>query len=172
MNYELSESLLRHCYLFADQHAKSSRDLYSQRNQNTSNLTEKIYKSKIAEWVVYKHLRACGYSCTYPDHKIYDSKDKSYDADLYCHTKNTHIHVKSISKESADRYGLSWILESNDPIINKPQANHWFALVQIDDVNSIRIIGWLNSTVAQYKPTKLNHPTKLAIYYQDIKHLL
>lgn len=167
-----SESLLSQINAYVDGHYETSKNLYKQRNQNISKLKENLFKAKLCEWYCYKHLRSCGYSATYPDHSIYSSKEKSYDADLYCMTKNVFIHVKSITRESAEKYSLSWIVESNDPIVNKPQVNHWFALTEYISINEIRLIGWLNSLSAIYKPTKLNHPTKSCIYYQDIKHLL
>lgn len=171
MSY-FSDSLLKQVRAYSNGHAESSKDLYSKRNQNINNLSESIYKAKLCEYYVYFHLLNSGKKCHAPDLKIYEASDKSYDSDLYCYSHNVHIHVKSITVESAERYNLSWVLESNDPLITKPQLNHWYALTLYKDESNIRLIGWLNSNSAIYKPTKLNHPTKLAIYYSDIKHLM
>jgi len=167
-----SDSLLKQVQAYSYAHAESSRQLYKQRNQSVENLGEKIFKAKLCEYAVYYHLLNSGKKAHAPDLKIYKPEDKSYDADIFCYSHNTFIHVKSITRESALRYSLSWVIEANDNIVNFPQLNHWFALTEFIDVNNIRIVGWLNSTMAVYRPTKLNHPTKLCIYYDLIKGYL
>lgn len=167
-----SDSLLKQVRAYSIGHSESSKDLYAQRNQNINNLSEKIYKAKLCEFYVYFHLLNCGKKAHAPDLKIYTSDKKSYEADIFCYSHNVHVHVKSIEKSSAERFGLSWICEASDPIVNYPQLNHWFALTEYTDESNIRLVGWLNSHMAIYKPTKLNHPTKKAIYFDDIKHLL
>jgi hypothetical protein len=172
MYYALPDTLIDICNEFADKVFPTNKDTYSKRNNTTENLKKILASSKACEYIVYRHLRSCNKKCTLPDIKIYDASEKSYDADLYCYDTNIHIHVKSVSTESAKKYGHSWIMQKNDPIVTNPQSNHWFCFVEFTDMKKIRIIGWLNSNMAIYKPTRLNHTSKCAIYYSDIKHLL
>jgi hypothetical protein len=172
MYYELPDTLIDICDEFAEKVFPTNQDHYKDRNNTTENLKNILSSSKACEYIVYQHLRACNKKCTLPDIKIYKPHEKNYDADLYCYDTNIHIHVKSVSIESAKKYGHSWIVQKNDPIVNNPQNNHWYCFVEFTNMKKIRIIGWLNCTKAIYKPTKLNHSSKLAIYYSDIKHLM
>lgn len=98
---------------------------------------------------------------------IYDSKNKSYDADLIC--GNNNIHVKSVSQDSVDRYGLSWVIQAKDPVVTRPGINDFFALVVFQNYESVKFIGWLPANKAVFESTALGHSSKLAIYHNKNK---
>jgi len=71
------------CKLFSNNCVKSNKNEYYRRNQqNLSKLIDDIYLGKIAEILVYNHLKTNGVNVTPVDFMIYDKKYKSYDADL------------------------------------------------------------------------------------------
>lgn len=167
----ISDSLISRVYSYALEHYESSKDLYHKRNNASKDkIINDIFQGKLAEYKVYTHLREQGKSVTYPDLTIFNPNKKSYDADIICDSKIA-IHVKSCSNTSAEKYGLSWCMGINDPIVINPQSNHWLALCLFNGFKDIQIVKWVNSKQAIYKPTKLKHKTKCAIYYNDISHL-
>lgn len=172
MYYSIPEKIVSICKKFAADYMATSKYSFQDRQIDADKFQETVARSKACEYAVYQHLRNSNKKCTLPDIKIYDEQDKSYDADIYCYDSNTFIHVKSINKESVEKYGLSWIVSKYDPVVKFPQSNHWYALTVFKDYDEISIIGWLNASKAIYKPTQLNHPTKKAIYYNDVKHLM
>lgn len=121
---------------------------------------------KIAEWACYRWL------CTYvscpeapPDMEIYKAKDKSFDADLV--VDGVPIHVKSMTVQSAERWGLSWVFDINDDL------EGWMALWLINR-EEIELLGLLPVDAVNefWSPTrKTSLKTKKVLYYDDIKHL-
>lgn len=167
-----SDALKKRVYQFSVDHYNSSKDLYNKRNFKNNNLIDKIYYSKLAEFKVYHHLISSNRRCLSPDLNILSGYKKSYDSDIYCYSHDVHIHVKSCSIESANKYGLAWIVQKNDPIMQKKYLNHWYAFVTYSNSTDMRLIGFLNSKNAIYKETTLKHKSKLAIFYDNIKHLM
>ena len=163
-----SPSLVKQVRAFSYDHAESSRDLYAKRNQSIHNLADTIFKSKLCEWHVYYILRNSGKKVTQPCMKILDAKDKSYDADILDYEKNIKIHVKSQTLESSLKYGTSFILQRNDPIV----TNHWLAFTIYNDIDDIRLLGFLNATHAIYEDTKLKHQSKCAIYLDSVQRYM
>ena len=144
---------------YARKHLSSSKQLYTQRSvtNNTQKLLQDILKGKIAEFNLYYYLISKGYELKPPCLEVYENK--SYDSDLYIPSKNQYIHVKSVSIDSYKRFGLSVTFQKNDPLVKFPQANHWICIMK--EVNFLEYIPakWVNSLDADYKPTKLNHPS-------------
>jgi hypothetical protein len=160
----ITEYLTKLCWDFAHEQYATSKKCYVTRNQPEKTGVENIFQGKICEWYVYQHLKALGYTCTRPDMEIYVPGEKSYDADLIANNKN-HIHVKSC-KET--RWGLSWVMEINEPIVAQPQAYDYLSLCVYYSPSDIRLIKWLNAKSAIYKQTRLFKPSKCAIYWQDV----
>lgn len=167
MKEYISYELLADCFEFSHKVIPTNKSLYSKRNQNSDNLFHLITRSKLCEWYVYYIIKSSGRQCTKPDMQIYQDYKKSYDADLVSGSNN--IHVKSVSQESVNRYGLSWVMQCNDPVVNNPQENDFFALVVFQDYENVKFIGWLPAKRAIYQNTALNHSSKLAIYHHRNK---
>lgn len=161
IDYELLNDISE----YARKHLDSSYKHYSNRAVSSSRtkIYQDILKGKIAEFNLYFHLIEKGYRLDPPCLKVY--QNKTYDSDLYIPNKNTHIHVKSVSIKSYKRFGLSVTFQKNDPLIILPQSNHWICIMREIDFLSYSPSKWVNSLDADYKPTKLRHPSKLALYY-------
>jgi len=87
---------------FAEGVFKTNRDKYARRNQrNPEAIKFQIITGKLAEIAVSELIP----NCSKPDFRIYDTKNKSFDADLTDEWYN--YHVKSIETESATRFGIS-----------------------------------------------------------------
>ena len=91
--------------------------------------------SKIGEEAVCELYRLFGKACTPPDYAIYRGKKKSWEEDLKVEGKA--LAVKTQSKSSARRYGLSWTFQDaatrKDPILQDPEA--WVCFVGCNDEN-------------------------------------
>ena len=68
-----------------------------------------------------------------PDYSIYESKQKSWSADLKIN--DFEVAVKTQRRSAANRYGLSWTFQDSpkrrDPILAMPEA--WVCLVVYED---------------------------------------
>ena len=71
-----------------------------------------------------------------PDYSIYNSKQKSWAADLKINSLD--VAVKTQRRSAANRYGLSWTFQDSpkrrDPILDVPNA--WVCLVVYEDLKS------------------------------------
>jgi hypothetical protein len=69
-----------------------------------------------------------------PDYTIYDTKQKSWVADLKVNALD--VAVKTQRRSAANRYGLSWTFQDSpkrhDPILSMPEA--WICLVVFEDL--------------------------------------
>jgi len=151
---------------------------YSSRNQNDivkRQIDAKI--GKLGEIVVYALLKDVVENLTYPDLKIYDSIEKSWDYDLK--GKGVDIHVKSQNVEIAKQFGTSWVFQKSDTHIFKEYLEQdEVAFVTVDLVKNI---GVLKAIVPLYflhqndlfKPLKLKHlSSKLAVYWEDLEKII
>lgn len=69
-----------------------------------------------------------------PDYSIYESRQKSWSADLKINA--LEVAVKTQRRSAANRYGLSWTFQDSpkrrDPILSMPEA--WVCLVVYEDL--------------------------------------
>lgn len=117
------------------------------RQVNRRKIGQDHFISKIGEEAVYSIF--CGYfSLVKPDYRIYQGKQKSWDADLKINGQD--LAVKTQAKSSATRYGLSWMFQwgrfRKDQVLNDPHA--WVCFVQCNDTD-----GTYNCTV--YSPLQI-----------------
>lgn len=95
---------------FAEKCAETCIANYKRRGQgNLAKITVDIHTGKLLELGAYKLLSSIGINASFPDFKIYESKGKSWDADLTSGEKQ--FHCKSQTEDSVKKYGLSWILQ-------------------------------------------------------------
>ena len=130
-------------------------------------------RGKIAEFCNYFSLREAGYilECE-PDLKIQTGSNKSYDSDLVVLGKNNilyeekkYVHVKSISLDTYNKYGASFLVESNDPITINPKPNHYFSVMLQESFLVYKFHRWLNSCDVEYKAPRLKQLiSKKAVY--------
>jgi hypothetical protein len=116
MEYYLDPDIVKMCQHFADRVIDTNLQCYSKRRQlNADKIRQDIFIGKVAEWgVFFNYLKRGRTNIQPPDMRVYLAEDKSFDSDLRWGL--FHLHVKSQTFESADRYGDSWIFQTKDPL--------------------------------------------------------
>lgn len=136
-----------------------------------------ILVGAVGELGAYKYFKKRGFTnMAKPDFKIYDKKNKSFDADLS--DGKRHFHVKAQSQVSIKRYGHSWLMQRFDPVLTKYKYNHYMIPCAVDlEKNEVTIFGCIS-----FKAIKdgghlgeCRHPafrnTKVAIYLDSLLSL-
>ena len=96
---------------FADERVLLSSDHYARRGQtNLEKITYDITIGALGEIAIHRMLKRLGIKTAPPDFNVYATDKKSYDADFTDNLGNKY-HCKAQSKESADQYGQSYILQ-------------------------------------------------------------
>lgn len=137
---------------------------------------EDIVVGALGEIAVAKYLQAFGFPVNDPDFEIYDTKSKSYDCDLTDGKRK--FHVKCQSKDSASKYGKSWLLQRRDPLVNKPTIKDYVIPAVVDlKSNTVDIWGVIsfkaivrNNCVGECAVHQLRH-TKVALYLSSMAEL-
>jgi hypothetical protein len=111
-------------------------DYSDSQQSNKQKVWHDHFISKIGEEAVYKIYTQFTDNITKPDYKIYHGKNKNWDADIK--VNNVDLAVKTQTKSSADKFGLSWTfqwgLHRKDIILDQPDS--WVCFVKCDDTNS------------------------------------
>ena len=131
---------------FAEARLEKSIDQYSRRGQtNIDKIKYDITIGALGEIGIYRMLKRLGIKVSPPDFNIYEAKNKSYDADL--HDKDGYrFHCKSQSRDSADTYGNSYILQyggnGNGHIdkLFKSRTNRDFLIPCLVDIDTKEVI--------------------------------
>jgi hypothetical protein len=128
----------------------------------------------MGELAVYKLCKKHGKEVSKPDFEIYDTKSKSFDADLRL-DKKKRLHVKSQSLESVKRYGKSWLMQRHDPIFKGTGYNHYMVCCVVDEDNcEVEVLGFfpMRSVISKGLIGECKVPsfrtTKVAIYYDSL----
>ena len=171
------------CHAFAVGQLETSREHYSRRKQtNEPKIIQDIITGKLGEIATSRLLRRNGIHSGQPDFEIYDSRGKSFDADLTW--KVREFHCKAQSEDSAKKYGTSWILQwggrghgHTDKIFRNRDANDFLVPSTVHD-SYVKIYGVIQINTLfekdMIKEPKLDwfKDTKRAIYFDDISTLL
>lgn len=161
----VSEAIMYKCREFAQKCMVTNLSAYKRRNQsNPDKIIQQIVTGKVAEFAVAELL---GYG--EPDLQIYSARDKTYGADICGDGKD--VHVKSQEKDSAARYGESWLFSIGDSLITKPKENDWLALC-VADGPEVEFYGlWQMSGVKELLREPIVHQlrhVKRVLYYEDL----
>ena len=174
---------LERCHEFAVGQLDTSRAHYSKRKQtNEPKIIQDIITGKLGEIATYRLLRRNGIHATQPDFEIYDSRGKSFDADLTW--RGFEFHCKAQTEESARRYGTSWILQwggkgygHTDKLFRNRDDNDFLVPSTVHDTH-VKIYGIIKVDKlfeeGMIKEPKLKWfaDTKRAIYFEDVSTLL
>lgn len=156
--------LLNEISEYARTHVESSKEFYAGRNQSHDYIFNQILNGKIAEFSAYYFLKEKGYSLSPPDLKHYEQHEKSHSADLVINNK-THLHVKSITKDSLDKYGVSFLVEKNDSQVRRPTDNNFYMILIQENFLHYRVHRFIPSKSIVWKsPINRKLITKLAYY--------
>jgi hypothetical protein len=159
------------CKHFAELVVNTNVYEYARRKQfNKSKIINDIFLGKLAEFGVYYILKQRGiFQVTPPDLRVYGKTLKSFDSDLQA--DGEFLHIKTQSKESSDRYGHSWVFQSNDPIVNNATPKDWFigtSIYKPDDqwIVDIQIEKPANQLIFN-KPILDKFTNKTCVYLKD-----
>jgi len=131
MKIKISKYIYDKIEEFADLRIKGSEKLYKNRGEpNVIKIRQDIIIGAMGEWAVFRLLRERGFEFNKPDMKIYESKQKSFSADLS--NDDYDIHVKSQGEVSINRYGHSWLMQRNDSLVRNPKDGEWLAFTAVD----------------------------------------
>lgn len=164
--------MLKACSDFADKRMQGSEALYRARGElNSAKIKQDIINGAMAEHAVQQYLVAKGLQASAPDLAIYKGRQKSFSADITAADKK--FHVKSQTKDSADKYGLSWLFQEQDKILTLPGENSFLVLCMVDG-EEVHIKAIINEVVLSEanivsKPKIGRYAnTKKAIYFDDL----
>ena len=100
---------------------------------NLEKIRHDHFVSKVGEEVVKEVFGSSGRTVRGPDYRIYEGKQKSWDADLFM--DGVGLAVKTQTTKNAERYGLSWTFQAGqyrrDPILSQPES--WVCFVEFDE---------------------------------------
>lgn len=169
-SYFISSHYYDKCVDFADAQISTSQDLYAYRGESkVDKMVEDITVGKMGELASMMYLKDLGYDCSKPDFEIYETKRKSFDADLTC--EDYKIHVKSQSMASVKRYGPSWLFQKRDSLVSDPEANEYMLFAAVDG-SIVHILACLKAVdiVELYDEPRVPRyrTTKKALYLEHI----
>ena len=128
-------SIIEKAKLFTDE-VIGTVDYSDSQQSNKRKIWQDHFISKIGEEAVYQVFSQFTDNLTEPDYTIYFGKNKSWDADLKVNAND--LAVKTQTKSSADKFGLSWTFQCGkqrkDTILDQPES--WVCFVQCDDSNT------------------------------------
>jgi hypothetical protein len=155
----------------------TNKKKYKERNQtDLSKIKKDIYIGKLAEYAVFNHYNNnLGFdSVTEPDITIYSAKNKSYDADIVAIHDSVEykMHIKSQQINQADRFGLSWSFQKNDPLVFNPIPYDYIVPCLVLSDKRVRIYKPVKAKdiKGKYKKPKIERlqATKVVLYGKDI----
>lgn len=172
MIIELDKTIIDKCTDFANKRIEGSSNLYRYRGEsNKDKMIEDCIIGTLGEFAAHKYLSDKGIVVSEPDLTIYETKRKSFSADLF--NEELKIHVKSQSEKSFKRYGMSYLLQRKDRIITSPENNEYFVFVKVGGI-FCEIVGTCkikdivdNSLWGECKVPSYRH-SKVALYIDEL----
>jgi hypothetical protein len=117
---------------------------YGARGQSDPlKIIQDIYVGKLGEIVAGAYLQSIGVKVYYPDFKIYEATEKSWESDLKEMSGSRKFAVKSQEIRMANQYEVSWVFQKDDKkkvgydkeIFDNASDDHYCMFVQIDLLN-------------------------------------
>ena len=97
---------------FAIKKSVTTEKIYRARRQsNSAAIIAQSVIGHMGEIATYKFLTESGFSCSEPNDEIYTKGKNFIRPDFNC--EQYHIHVKSQSVQSANKYGTSWTFQKS-----------------------------------------------------------
>jgi hypothetical protein len=154
------------CKEFADRQLEQSFYLYRDRGEpRYLKQQEDIITGKLGELAAFKYLKHRCIKTNYPDFKIYNPKEKSFECDLK--SEDTNYHVKTQPERSVKRYGYSWLVQAKDPLVNNPDEKDYLILVAQHDILRYEVLMVVHASEVPWAEPKVYKKTKKAIYLKD-----
>jgi hypothetical protein len=129
--------------------------------------------SKLGEEAVRLVFEKLGKKVRGPDYRVYQKKQKSWDADLFI--EGVPLAVKTQGAEAARKYGLSWTFqagsERRDPMLEKPDA--WVCFVGLESNVRAKVYPPYQIKDLTFREPKLAKlkGSKLVVYAEELLEL-
>ncbi len=126
--------------------------------------------SKLGEEAVRLAFENLGKKVKGPDYRVYQKKQKSWEADLF--VEGVPLAVKTQSAEAAKKYGLSWTFQAGskrrDPILEKAEA--WLCFVVLESTLLAKVYPPYQTKDLKFREPKLEKlkGSKLVVYAEDL----
>jgi hypothetical protein len=174
MIINLTEQEKAVCKKFATDVVGTNVDKYRERNQcDVNKIINDIYVGKLGEFAVYNVLKHGGKTVDAPDVAIYGARKKSFSADLT--DGRLKYHVKTMTASAAERYGLSWSFQIEDPLVKRPTDADVLVLCEEDnDTIDVKTFIKANRVCELYTKPKLAklHYIKRVLMWEDIYNFI
>jgi hypothetical protein len=181
MEIKFTQDQIDQCTQFAEEIDTS---YYASRNQESDSKRKKDQiVGKLGEIAVYTYLKDKYPSISYPDFKIYDKKDKSWDFDMK--GENINLHCKSQELKMSKKFGESWTFQRGDghsknydlEIFDKKTPHQYVAFVIVDLQNNAATIKAIVELDFIHKKdlfklpimAKLRENNKSVVYFREMK---
>lgn len=172
MVISVTQEEYKQCCEFADARIALSQKVYKARGeQRVAKIRQDIINGTLAEFAVCNLLNQKNVECTSPDLTVYSVEQKSYNADLK--SGELEIHVKSQTRDSAQRWDESWVFQKTDPLVGRPKPEQLVAFTVVDGKEvQIRAIVGAKDLAKELLFTDLRvgsyGRTKRAVYYDEL----
>lgn len=157
---------------FANARLEGSANLYRFRGeQNIDKIKEDIVVGALAEIAIAKQLQSRGVEVNEPDFKIYETKQKSFSADLS--DGYYMFHCKAQSLKSAKTYGTSFMFQKTDKLLTNPSPRDYLVMAVVDDLKvEIKAVVLVQDIIkydllGEPKVPRYRH-SKHTIYFNDL----
>lgn len=140
MKVYLTKEDLARCSDFAQSVISTNADCYAKRNQtDLQKIIQDITIGKMAELGAAQLLSSRGLMHSEPDFAVYSKENKSFGADLIGWKEKGNMtstiwnfHVKSMERNTAIRFGLSWSFQAKDSLVRSPHSNDYLVLCEYE----------------------------------------
>ena len=173
---------LERCQEFAHEQIDTSLSHYRKRKQgNREKIIHDITTGKLGEIAAHRLFRRNSIFAKEPDFEIYEGRKKSFDADISW--KGFKFHCKAQCEDSANKYGVSWILQwggqghGHVDKLFKSRTNEDYLIPTLVHDDYVEIFGVIPVKVlfdkGMIKPPKVKwlEDNKRAIYLEDFDKL-
>lgn len=175
--FELDDSVIKICNDFGA--AINSVPMYlSRRNASVSRVKNQIIEGKLGEFAANQFLQNEFHfpNNVTPDIRVYSKGDKSWDADLLYNKADTeypNVHVKCCTKQTAKRYGESYVFQCSNGLFRDVKSTDYICMVLYDPpkfcVRSLVSWSYLHKLNIFRLPKLDKHKgSKVCIYYEDL----
>lgn len=173
---KITDSEIGKCLRYAYDVTDYTQSYYTQRAPTSTHqqLVDRHFMAKVCELYVYYFFSNLNYNVTYPNFNVAKNKDdaiKNFKRDrdmcvINAEGKAHLIHIKSCRADS--KFGMAWLIQSNDDAVTKPGDNEYFALCVYHNPMRVDVVEIAHAPHINWQPVGQHMPSKLVCRYDDL----
>lgn len=144
MKFRVPTPLQKKCHRFATNSLPTSSSVWGKDGVGEDKMRQDIITGKLGEYAISSYLKMRGFKCSEPSLEVFQGRKKSFSADLVANL-GIRIHCKSQTMASANKYGISWLIQHSptrkDPLIAKATELDYLAFSLVNDDGVVEILG-------------------------------